>query len=281
MKSFVLFIIFILSTSSTVFGHEVGAPFSGAISEPVILHHAHIEDEQSLNMAFRNDFQKEAGEEKRFAFDSSLELATSWDDDFSFGSEIFIPFSDTGNDNDRYALGDLEIWPIKYAFLNQPERVVTAALRVGLPTGDKKRGFGEGQTKLGAMLLFDQAWRNWYFGANAEFETVVSGPTESEAEFAFGVSYSFIEGTGDGIAPTIPHQSIVPVLSLEMVSQHILSGLEKENDALTILPGLHIWHPASDWLVSVGLELPLSSYRNNDYTMHLKLRNHFNWGGLL
>ena len=40
--------------------------------------------------------------------------------------------------------------------------------------------------KLGALLFIDQAWRNWYFGANAEFESVVAGPTETEAEFAIG-----------------------------------------------------------------------------------------------
>ena len=93
MKSilFIFCMIFILSSTSNVFGHEVGAPFSGAISEPVILHHAHIEDEQSLNMSFRDDFQKEEGGEKRSAFGSALEFASSWGDDYNFGSEIFIP----------------------------------------------------------------------------------------------------------------------------------------------------------------------------------------------
>ena len=105
-------------------------------------------------------------------------------------------------------------------------------LSIGLPTGDKKYGFGEGQTKLAALLFIDQAWRNWYFGANAEFESVVAGPTETE----------------------------------------------KKNDSLAILPGMHLWHPNSDWLVTAGIELPLSSFRNHDFTMHLKLKNHFNWG---
>jgi hypothetical protein len=136
--------IFIFSSSINSFGHEVGAPFSGAISEPVILHHAHIEDEQSLNMSLHDHFEKEEGGEKRSAFGSAFEFASSWGDDYNFGSEIFIPFSDTGNDNDRYALGDIEFWPIKYAFLNEPERIVTGALSIGLPTGDKKYGFREG-----------------------------------------------------------------------------------------------------------------------------------------
>ena len=62
----------------------------------------------------------------------------------SFGHKVGDSFSDTGNDNDRYALGDIEFWPIKYAFLNEPERIVTGALSIGLPTGDKKYGFREG-----------------------------------------------------------------------------------------------------------------------------------------
>ena len=39
-----------------LFGHEEGAPFSGAIPEPIIVHHAHIEDEQRLNFAVLGGF---------------------------------------------------------------------------------------------------------------------------------------------------------------------------------------------------------------------------------
>ena len=282
MKSvrLILRVIFVLSMSSAVSGHEEGAPFSGAIGEPFRVHHAHIEDEQSFNFAFNDDFRKEEGEKERFAFESSLELATTWNDDFSLGSEILIPFSDTGNDDNRYALGDIELWPIKYAFINQRERIMTGVLSIGLPTGDKTHGFGEGQTKLGALLFFDQSWRNWFFGANAEFESVVSGPTETEVEFAFALIYSFIEETGDGIAPSKPRQSIVPVLSLELISENILSGLEKENDTVTILSGVQLWNPASGWRAALGAEVPISSYRNNDFKIHFKLQNHFDWSRL-
>ncbi len=283
MKSvrFILCALFILSTSNTTFGHEEGTPFSGAISEPIRVHHAHIEDEQSFNFSFYDDFQKEEDSNKRFAFESSLELATAWNKKFDLGSEILIPFSDTGNDDNRYALGDIEVWPIKYAFINQAETVFTGAMSIGLPTGNKTRGFGEEQTKLGALLFLDQSWRNWFFGANAEFESVVSGPTESEVELAFALSYSFIEETGEGIAPSKPKQSLVPVLSLELISENVLSGLEKENDLLTILPSIQLWSPKSGWQASLGGEVPLSSYKNNDFKIHFKLRNHFNWAKLL
>ena len=45
------------------------------------------------------------------------------------------------NDNDRYELGDIELLPNKYAFLNEPERIVTGEFSIGLPIGDKKYGF--------------------------------------------------------------------------------------------------------------------------------------------
>lgn len=276
-----LCIFFIITTSNTLFAHEKDAPFSGAISEPIKVHHAHIEDEQSLNFSFYNDFQKEEDSDKRFAFEASLELAASWNDDFDLGYELLIPFSNTGSGDNRYALGDIEIWPIKYAFLNQPETIMTGVLSIGLPTGDKTQGFGEEQTKLGALLFFDQAWRNWFFGANAEFESVVSGPTETEMEFAFAFSYSFIKETGKGVAPTRPRQSLVPVLSLELISENILSGQEKNNDIVTILPSIQIWSPDNGWQASLGTEFPLSSYRNNDYQVHFKLRNHFDWSEFL
>ena len=97
-------------------------------------------------------------------------------------------------------------------------------------------------------------------------------------EFAFALTYSFIEETGDGIAPSKPKQSIVPVLSLELISENILSGLEKENDQVSILPGIQLWNPASGWHASLGVEVPISSYRDNDFKIHFTLRNHFDWG---
>ena len=273
----ILSIFFILFSSGLSMAHEKGAPFSGAISEPIKVHHAHIENEQSISFSFYDDFEKEEGDQKRSAMEASVEFGVAWNKAFNLGSEISIPLSDLGTDDNRYGLGDIELLPIKYAFLNQPETILTGAMSISLPTGDKTHGFGEEQTKLGALLFFDQAWRNWFFGANAEFESAVSGPTETEVELAFAISYSYIEETRQGIAPSKPRQSIVPVLTLELISENVLSGLEKENDTLSILPSLQIWNPASGWQAALGAELPLSTYRNNDFKIHFKLRNHFDW----
>jgi hypothetical protein len=74
--------------------HEAGAPFSGAFPEPILLHHAHIEDEQRINMTGFENFRTGRGEET--ALSAEMELAFTWSEDFRLGSEIFIPFSNTG-----------------------------------------------------------------------------------------------------------------------------------------------------------------------------------------
>ena len=67
--------------------HEAGAPFSGAFPEPLLLHHAHIEDEQRINLTRFENFRTGRGEEA--ALSAEMELAFTWTDDFRFGSEIF------------------------------------------------------------------------------------------------------------------------------------------------------------------------------------------------
>lgn len=253
--------------------HEAGAPFSGAFPEPILLHHAHIEDEQRINLA---RFENLRGKES--ALSSELELAAAWTDDYRFGSEIFIPFSNTGISNDKFGLGDIEIQPIKYAFLNEPETVLTGALSVALPTGDESRGLGGEQTALGGKLFLDKAYRNWYLGVNVEYEAAVSGPTSSEFEIATAITYAFINETGEGVAPAIPNQTLVATVMLELVSESVLTGDEKGEDIITLAPGLQLWHPESNWQVRLGVGFPLTSDRENDFAVHFQIGNHFDWG---
>jgi hypothetical protein len=256
--------------------HEVGTPFSGAFPEPILLHHAHIEDEQRINYSGFDNFRTERGEET--AWSAEMELAFTWLDNFRLGSEIFIPFSNTGVSNDKYGIGDLEIQPIKYAFVNLPETVLTGALSLRLPTGSESRGLGEDQTAIGGKLFLDQAYRNWYVGFNTEYEASVSGPTSSELEFAGAVTYSFIDETGNGVAPAMPHQTLVPTVMLELVSESVLTGDEKGEDIITLAPGLQLWHPESNWKVRLGIGFPLTSDRENDFAVYFQFGNHFDWG---
>ncbi len=256
--------------------HEAGAPFSGAFPEPILIHHAHIEDEQRINLVGLKNFRTEGKEGD--AFFSSMELAVAWFGDFHFGSELFIPVSSTGTSNEQFGLGDIEIQPIKYAFFNKPETVITGAFSLTLPTGDESRGLGGEQTTLGGLLFFDQAYRNWYLGINTEYATSVSGPTFSEFEVAGALAYSFIWETGGGIAPAIPNQPLVLTLMLETVSEFVLSGAEDGEHIITLLPGFQLWHPKSDWNFRMGVGFPLTSDRENDGALHVQVGNHFDWG---
>ena len=260
--------------AAPVYAHEEGANFSGAIIEPLRVHHAHIEDEQRLNFGWIDDFRSDEG--KRGAFSSSIELAAAWDSDFRVGSEIFIPFSNTGGDRDTFGIGDIEFWPVKYAFINRPDTILTGVLSFELPTGSESRGLGEGNTGIGGLLFFDHAYKNWFFGFNGEIGHTVSGERETDAELAAVVSYSFIRGT-QRIAPTVPSQRFVPALSLEVVSGFGLEGEEEGETRVSMVPGVHVWHPSSGWAARLGVEVPVSDRRTNDFTVLFQVGTHFDW----
>ena len=259
--------------------HEDGAPFSGAIIEPLRVHHAHIEDELRVNNAVLGNFRADDG--KRTAFENSLELGIAWTEEFTLGSEILIPFSNTGDDRDDYSIGDIEVWPVKYAFVNSPETILTGVLSFTLPTGDKSKGLGEGDTALGVFFLADNPYENWFVGVNAEIETAISGGTATETELAMVLSYSFIAETAEGsIAPSEPNQKFVPALSIEAVFESVLGGDEKGDSVVSVVPGVHLWHPASGWAARMGVDIPISSDKPADYSVLLQFGKHLDWEAL-
>ena len=254
------------------FSHEEGANFSGAIIDPLRVHHAHIEDEQRINFSFIDDVGNIDGNN---TYSHSLELAINWDDNFRWGSEIFIPYSNTGRSGAD--IGDIDIQLIKYAFINEPETILTGIFGMSLPTGNKSKGLGGENTAIEAALFLDKAYKNWYWGLNLELGTVVSGENETEFELATAVSYSFIDGTTDLASPK-PQQNFVPSVSFELVSENIHSGAEKGTNAVTVIPGLHLWHPKSDWSIRFGVEIPVSSDKENDRVYLLQIGTHKDWG---
>ena len=268
---FIVFLAPLISVTSQA--HQEGAKFSGALIDSLTVHHAHIEDEQRLNFSFLKNFQN--SREEREVFSTSLELAVDWSEEFRWGSEILIPLSNGGSNG--YGLMDIEIWPIKYAFLNEPETIFTGVVSTTLPTGDKSRGLGGEDTVLGLLFFLDHAYKNWYLGVNTEIETIVSGEDETEFEFASVIAYSFINSTGASIAPSNPSQKFVPAALLEFVSESVLSGPEKGANTLSINPGLSLWFPSSGWAFRVGAEIPIGQDKEQDYSILFSLGNHVSW----
>ncbi len=125
------------------FGHQENAKASGAIIDPLMVHHAHIEDEQRIILSVFGGVSNGRGG-KRAGFRSLLELAYNWSEGLRFGSEVLIPFSNTGFDSNHYGIGDIELWPIKYAFVSEKETILTGILTLGLPTGSESKGVRRG-----------------------------------------------------------------------------------------------------------------------------------------
>lgn len=265
-------VVILIFLTSKCFAHEEGAKFSGAIIDPLRVHHAHIEDEQRVNFSFIDDVGNINGNN---AFSHSLELAINWDDNFRWGSEIFIPYSDTGGSGSD--IGDIDVQLIKYAFINETETILTGIFGMSLPTGNKSKDLGGENTAIEAALFLDKSYKNWYWGLNLELGTVVSGEDETEFELATAISYSFIDETIN-FAPTKPRQKFVPSVSLELVSENILSGTEEGTNIVTVIPGLHLWHPKSDWSIRFGMDIPISSDKENDLTYLLQIGTHKDWG---
>ncbi len=283
LKGLIIGIIFINALNAKpALSHEEGAPFSGAIIDPLVVHHAHIENEQRINFALLDHVVEFEGEEPeqiqsvKDVFTQTLELAWA-DSTFRYGIEVFIPFSNGGEkDGERtYGLGDIKIQPIKYAFINSPERIVAGNIEITLPTGDESEGLGSDNTKIAPHILLDQAWGNWYLGVNQAIEFELDKARNVAYEYKGVLAYSFIKDT-DGMAPTKPKQALVPQLSLEFLGESVIEGEGKPETSL--LPGLNIWNPESGWALRIGIQIPLSEEREGEQVYLIQFGNHFNWG---
>ena len=267
-----LTVFILLAFTSDLFAHEEGAPFSAAIIDPLIVHHAHLEDEQRLNFFFSKGFRRADGR-KQFTFMNEYEVAVA--KDFTWGAEMFIPFS-TGGIGRDYGVGDLEIQPLKWAFINQPETIMTAVLSFTLPTGSKKHGLGEGNTVFAPHLFFDHGFGNWFVGLNLVPNVNIGGSQGLSFEYAGVLSYSFIWET-ERVAPTVPKQNWVWIPSLEIIGESVFRGEERGKTFISLLPGMTVWHTRSGWQFHTGVQIPTSSRREDNLRVLLQIGNHFDW----
>lgn len=272
-----------LLTSSHLKAHEAGAPYSGAIIDPLALHHAHIENEQRINVFALRGVGGPLGE-KRTAYESELELAWS-NAEFNYGAELFIPLlripSATPDENEQ-GIGDIEIRPIKYSFINRPDFVMSTATAIGLPTGDEDYGLGSGNTTLTQFLFIDKARGNWFAGLNLGADARVGGENGWGVEYGAALSYSFIQGTAvGGLASPLPAQAVVISPSVELVGEKRYEGPDDGERSFSLIPGLTVWWPRTGWQLHAGVSLPQSGEREADRTFLLQLGNHFNWKALL
>jgi len=262
--------------------HEEGAPFSGAITDPPILHHAHIENEQRLNFFALRRFQESPG--KKTAYESELEVAYATSN-YRYGVEIFVPFSNVPSQSGRgtdTGIGDIELRPFKYSLLMKPDFVLSTATGVGLPTGSESKGLGNGQTTLTQYLFADKAVGNWSVFLNLGVGTTVSGKSDTTFEHGIGLAYSFIRGVSFGdLAPARPNQKWVFTPSVEYVGEYGLRGVSRDNDSGVIIPALTCWHVPSGWQFRFGVQFPITRSKEAEPVFMFQVGNHLNWASLL
>lgn len=272
----------IMVVSMSAHTHEAGAPFSGAIIDPITLHHAHIENEQRLNWFALRKVGGFNGP-KRDAFESELELGWS-NDKFNFGAEAFVPYRNipsADGQSREVGIGDMEIRPIKYAFINRPDLVMSTASGVSLPTGNRNRGLGSGNTTVSQFLFVDKALGNLYAGLNLSLDKRIRGEGGAGMGYGAVIAYSFINGVSlDGFADPKPSQSMVVSASLEFVGSKRFGGTDAGEKSTSISPGITFWLPKSGWQLRAGVNIPGSGTREADRIFLLQLGNHLNWDDL-
>lgn len=269
----------LLLSAARLAAHEEGAPFSGAIIDPPILHHAHIENEQRLNFFALRGVRDAAGE-KRAAYETELELAYG-SPNFRYGFEVFVPFANqpaADGDGRVTGIGDMEVRPLKYALLMKPDFVISTASGFGLPTGSRKDGLGEDNTSFTQYLFMDKAQGNWSVLVNLGLGTNLRGDEDTWFEYGAGLSYSFIRDVKFAdVAPARPPQSWVMTPSVELVGEHSFRGSVVGRHTTSIAPGLSFWHVHSGWQIRLGVQVPVAGEREADSVFLLQVGNHLNW----
>jgi hypothetical protein len=266
-------------TAVPILAHEEGAPFSGAIIDPLVLHHAHIENEQRFN--FFNSVGVEDGRRRnRTAYEGEFEFAYA-SPNFRYGAELFIPVASIPSPNDggrESGIGDIEFRPLKLALYNSPEFILSTATAFRAPTGSESRGLGDGEWAGTQLLFSDFARGNWYLGVNFGVETSLTGPRESSFEYGAALAYSFIRDTQrGGLAAPSPNQNWVFATSLEVLGNRAFQGESSGDNSVSLIPGLSFWHVPSGWQMRIGVATPVSGARDADTTFLIQFGNHLNW----
>lgn len=272
----------LLLSASRLEAHEEGAPFSGSIIDPIILHHAHIENEQRVNFFALNGVPDDNGI-KHPGYETELELAYG-SKNYRYGFEIFLPIENMAAPDGRgrvTGLGDMEIRPLKYSLVMKPDFVISTASGFGLPTGSKKDGLGEGNTSFTQYLFADKAVGRWSFNVNLGLGANFLGEHDGWFEYGGGVAYSFIRGVhGSEVAPARPPQNWIISPSLELVGEHSFHEVALGRHTTSLAPGLSFWHVRSGWQIRIGAQLPVAGQREADSVFTIQVGNHLNWGAL-
>ncbi len=245
-------------TPMSAFAHGGHTKQPPGIIDPLITHHAILEDELKLNY-FGSRFEKTGFS----AHTGSLELAYAFTD--LLGVEVFVPFGITSRAGVvGGGIGDLELLLPKISFLRRQGFVMTTYVATRIPTGDEASGLGEPTWTFAPHVLMDIGIDNLGIQSNAAVEFETDGAITWQGNLS--LAYSFVLNEQDGVllSPLVEASVEAPVRG------------EKAGKALAALtPGLKFaWN---GWHLGAGVNLPVTTARESDFLVMVQVGYHVRW----
>ena len=252
----ILLALLIQPAKSLAHGGHAAQPNS--IIDPLITHHAVLEDEFKLNF-----FGSNLKSENVSAVTASLELAYAFTD--LIGIELFTPFGFTNVAGEKtFGIGDIEFQFPKVSFIRRYGWVVTAYPAIQFPTGKTEAQLGRGVWVFSPHLLTDIALGPIGVQLNGAYEAATDG--ERAFELRGSVAYTLQLRADTFLSPLVELNSEFPV-----------SGGEAAH--LLFVPGLKL--AIEGWHVGAGVQLPVTESRPFDYRALFQVGYHISWNRLL
>lgn len=259
MKSVSFAVPILVLVGGTAHPHGDHASQSPSIIDPLITHHAVLEDELKLNL-----FASRYAAGSLTAGAASLELAYAFSD--LFGIEAFVPFGITDTFGTvRGGLGDIEVQVPKISFVREYGFVMTAYAALVFPTGSAGSGLGEGEWVVAPHLLTDLALGPIGLQLNGAVELATDG--EVVAELRVSTAYTVVLDAANDVL-------LSPLVELE--AEIALSGTEPAGIAL--VPGVKLG--IGGWHVGLGIAVPLGREPEADFEVMLQVGYHVIWNRL-
>lgn len=247
----ILTIIFCyLNISKLSFAHGVHAPQAPGIIDPLITHHAVLEDELKLN------YFASPSQNSLLSQGVSLELAYAFTD--LLGIEVFLPvqFVSSSSTFLTGSLNSIEVQIPKISFLRNYNLVMTSYIATELPVD------GTSPWVTAPHLLIDYGFGNFGLQNNLAIEWESDGHTALEGNFSLAYAIPLTKTDNQQFAPLIEFNIELPLSEPESFTGLITPGLK------------YSW---GGWHIGTGIQIPITRNREFDYQFLFQLGYHIQW----
>lgn len=233
--------------------HGVHADQPIALIDPLLTHHAVLEDELKLNFAASRSESLE-----RTDVGAALEVAYAFSD--VWGAEVFVPTTYVSEgEATAFGLGEVELQLPKVSFLRSYGFVLTALTALSAPTSTNALAPSEG----------------WVFAPHLLSDVAV-GAVGIQSNLAYEISAESALELRQSVAYTVELDHTIELFLsplLEAVVEQPLHGAESMS--LLISPGVKV--AVGGWHCGAGAAVPIAGESDLDFLLMLQLGYHLVW----